>query len=56
MFLKDNNYRETIHAFSRADWKPILDLIPKIEKCENDQDIIEILKLYNEKTDSNNGS
>jgi hypothetical protein len=25
------------------------DLIPKIEKCENDHDIIEILELYNEK-------
>jgi len=35
MILNENNYIETINGFSKIDWKPLLDLIPEIEKTNN---------------------
>lgn len=35
MILNENNYIETINGFSKNDWKPLLDLIPEIEKTNN---------------------
>lgn len=32
MHLNETNYIETINGFSSSDWKPLLDLIPKIEQ------------------------
>ena len=32
MYLNESNYIETINGFSTSDWKPLLDLIPEIEK------------------------
>lgn len=34
MILKNHNYIETINGFSDLDWRPLLDLIPEIEKKE----------------------
>ena len=32
--LKPDNYQEKINSYSKADWAPLLDLIPEIEKTE----------------------
>ncbi len=32
MILNEDNYMETINGFSKIDWRPLLDLIPEIEK------------------------
>ncbi|MBE0662286.1 MAG: hypothetical protein IH597_07450 [Bacteroidales bacterium] len=34
MTLNSENYIERINAFTQEDWKPLLDLIPEIEKTE----------------------
>jgi len=31
MILNENNYRETLDAFTHQDWQPLIELIPKIE-------------------------
>ena len=31
MLLEENNYKEQIHAFTQQDWKPLIELIPKVE-------------------------
>ena len=31
MLLDENNYKEQIHAFTQQDWKPLIELIPKVE-------------------------
>ena len=31
MLLDENNYKEQIHAFTQRDWKPLIELIPKVE-------------------------
>jgi hypothetical protein len=31
MLLNENNYKEQIHAFTQQDWKPLIELIPKVE-------------------------
>ena len=31
MHLEENNYKEQIHAFTQQDWKPLIELIPKVE-------------------------
>jgi len=33
--LTRNNYYEIISGFTKADWKPLLDLIPEIEKAKS---------------------
>jgi len=32
--LKENNYEKKINSFTKADWKPLLDLIPIIENTQ----------------------
>jgi hypothetical protein len=32
--LKPDNYQDKINSYSKADWAPLLDLIPEIEKTE----------------------
>jgi len=34
MVLQENNYRQKINSFTKADWQPLLDLIPIIEKTQ----------------------
>jgi hypothetical protein len=34
MTLNAENYTEKINAFTKQDWKPLLDLIPEIERTE----------------------
>jgi len=31
MILDENNYREKLYAFTHQDWRPLIELIPKIE-------------------------
>ena len=31
MILDENNYKEQIHSFTQQDWKPLIELIPKVE-------------------------
>lgn len=31
MILEENNYKEVIDSYNQADWKPVLNLIPRIE-------------------------
>lgn len=31
MLLNENNYKEKIYTFTRQDWQPLIELIPKIE-------------------------
>ena len=31
MLLDENNYKEQIHSFTQQDWKPLIELIPKVE-------------------------
>jgi len=45
MILKENNYIATINGFSKIDWLPLLDLIPKIEMVEKFGDDTEAMKL-----------
>jgi len=33
MLLDENNYKEKIDAFTQQDWRPLLELIPKIESA-----------------------
>ncbi len=35
MVLKEDNYIETINSYTRKDWQPLLDLIPKIEQTKS---------------------
>lgn len=34
MTLNSENYIERINAFTQQDWKPLLDLIPEIERTK----------------------
>ena len=34
MFLKEKNYIEKINSFSALEWKPLIELIPRIENTE----------------------
>lgn len=43
--LKPENYIESINSYSKLDWKPLLDLITKIEKVEKFGDDSEAMKL-----------
>lgn len=43
--LSDKNYIEKIQSYSEQDWKPLLDLIPKIDKVEKFGDDSEAMKL-----------
>jgi len=43
--LKPDDYIEKINSYSEQDWKPLLDLIPKIEKVEKFGDDTEAMKL-----------
>ena len=43
--LNRNNYIEPINSYSKEDWKPILDLIPKIENTKKFGDDTEAKKL-----------
>ena len=45
--LKPDDYIEKINSYSEQDWKPLLDLIPKIEKVEKFGDDTEAMKLRN---------
>jgi hypothetical protein len=40
--LKPENYQEKINSYSKADWAPLLDLIPEIEKTEKFDETPEI--------------
>jgi hypothetical protein len=40
--LKPDNYQEKINSYSKADWAPLLDLIPEIEKTEKFDETPEI--------------
>ncbi len=33
--LKENNYIQAINSYTNEDWKPLLDLIPKIEQTKS---------------------
>ena len=35
MILKQDNYIQTINSYTHSDWKPLLDLIPKIEQTKS---------------------
>jgi len=35
MILNENNFIDTINGFSKIDWKPLIDLIPEIERTNN---------------------
>jgi len=43
--LKEDNFIEKITSYSEQDWKPLLGLIPKIEKVEKFGDDSEAMKL-----------
>ncbi len=43
--LKPDNYIEKINSYTEEEWKPLLDLIPKIEKVEKFGDDTEAMKL-----------
>jgi len=43
--LTDKDYIERIKSYSEQEWKPLLDLIPKIEKVEKFGDDSEAMKL-----------
>jgi len=43
--LKPDNYIERINSYTGQDWKPLLDLIPKIEAVEKFGDDSESIKL-----------
>ncbi len=43
--LKSENYVERINSYTKQQWKPLLDLIPKIEKVEKFGDDTEAMKL-----------
>jgi hypothetical protein len=45
MILNENNYIGTINGFSKNDWRPLIELIPKIEKVEQFGDDTEAMKL-----------
>jgi len=45
MVIKPENFPERINSYSEQDWKPLLDLIPKIEKVEKFGDDTESMKL-----------
>jgi hypothetical protein len=45
MILKEDNYKEIINSYSQEDWKPLLELIPKIEKVKVFGDCTEAMKL-----------
>jgi len=45
MILNENNFIETINSFSKNDWLPLLDLIPKIVKVKKFGDDTEAMKL-----------
>jgi len=44
-FLKENNHLEKISSYTKLDWKPLLDLIPKIEKVKKFGDDKGAMKL-----------
>ena len=35
MVLNENTYREVINSYTRKDWQPLLDLIPRIENTKS---------------------
>jgi len=35
MVLKQDNYKEIINSYTHSDWKPLLDLIPRIEQSKS---------------------
>ncbi len=43
--LKPENYIERINSYSERDWKPLIDLIPEIEKVDKFGDDTEAMKL-----------
>ena len=43
--LKPENYIERINSYSERDWKPLIDLIPEIEKVDKFGDDSEAMKL-----------
>ncbi|HNQ68528.1 MAG TPA: DUF6508 domain-containing protein [Bacteroidales bacterium] len=45
MILDENNFYETINSLSKKDWRPLLDLIPKIEKVGKFGDNTKAMKL-----------
>lgn len=45
MILNENKYIEAISGFSKNDWLPLLDLIPKIEKIVKFGDDTDAMKL-----------
>ncbi len=45
MIFKEENYIEKISSLTIEDWKPLLDLIPKIENVEIFGDCSEAMKL-----------
>ena len=45
MVLKEHNYIGIINGFTKKDWIPLLELIPKIEKVEKFGDDTEMMKL-----------
>ena len=45
MVLKSHNYLDIVNSYSKKDWKPLLDLIPKVEKVEKFGDDSKAMKL-----------
>lgn len=45
MVLKDDNYIEKVNSYTEQDWKPLLNLIPEIEKVKKFGDDTEAMKL-----------
>ena len=43
--LKETDYREKINSYTEQDWKPLLDLIPEIEKVDKFGDDTEAMRL-----------
>ena len=48
MILSESNFIGKIYSFSREEWKPLIDLIPKIENLEKFGDNSKAMKLLEE--------
>lgn len=45
MYLEEDNYVEVINGYSKEQWKPLLDLIPEIEKKPSWEILLDFLQI-----------
>jgi hypothetical protein len=62
MLLDENNYKEQIHAITQKDWKPLIELIPKVESTSKfgewaggEKDEKETIVLYDNTSSAGTG-